>query len=225
MYKIEIVNNYCDDKFNQLEMLIRKFAITVFMMQKYNLLNESKEKMNQYISDYNRFLSEHEIQFLEKDINNRIKFAKDSIKLKNKRKKTRYYILTKDNVIIAFQTAQVRYEDKKIEGWRNFGYTEDLYKGRMGAVVDTYGKIYNGILSNVLYQNISKWFDEEKVETERTATGKNMYKNIKVYIVNKGFVPEKEDEERIYLIKDYNNIKNKLELKHIYEKYINKYKN
>lgn len=225
MYKIEIVNNYCDDKFNQLEMLIRKFAITVFMMQKYNLSNESKEKTNQYISDYNRFLSEHEIQCLEKDINNRIKFAKDSIKLKNKRKKTRYYILTKDNVIIAFQTAQVRYEDKKIEGWRNFGYTEDLYKGRMGAVVDTYGKIYNGILSNVLYQNISKWFDEEKVETERTATGKNMYKNIKVYIVNKGFVPEKEDEERIYLIKDYNNIKNKLELKHIYEKYINKYKN
>ena len=225
MYKIEIVNNYCDDKFNQLEMLIRKFAITVFMMQKYNLSNESKEKTNQYISDYNRFLSEHEIQCLEKDINNRIKFAKDSIKLKNKRKKTRYYILTKDNVIIAFQTAQVRYEDKKIEGWRNFGYTEDLYKGRTGTVVDTYGKIYNGILSNVLYQNISKWFDEEKVETERTATGKNMYKNIKVYIVNKGFVPEKEDEERIYLIKDYNNIKNKLELKHIYEKYINKYKN
>ena len=80
-----------------------------------------------------------------------------------------------------------------------------------------------GILK--IYQNISKWFDEEKVETERTATGKNMYKNIKVYIVNKGFVPEKEDEERIYLIKDYNNIKNKLELKHIYEKYINKYKN
>ena len=115
MYKIEIVNNYCDDKFNQLEMLIRKFAITVFMMQKYNLLNESKEKMNQYISDYNRFLSEHEIQFLEKDINNRIKFAKDSIKLKNKRKKTRYYILTKDNVIIAFQTAQVRHENNKIE--------------------------------------------------------------------------------------------------------------
>lgn len=225
MYKIEIVNNYCDDKFNQLEMLIRKFAITVFMMQKYNLLNESKEKMNQYISDYNRFLSEHEIQFLEKDINNRIKFAKDSIKLKNKRKKTRYYILTKDNVIIAFQTAQVRHENNKIEGWRNFGYTEDLYKGRTGTVVDTYGRIYNGILSNVLYQNISKWFDEEKVETERTATGKNMYKNIKVYIVNKGFVPEKEDEERIYLIKDYNNIKNKLELKHIYEKYINKYKN
>ena len=225
MYKIEIVNNYCDDKFNQLEMLIRKFAITVFMMQKYNLSNESKEKTNQYISDYNRFLSEDEIKKKKKDINNRIKFAKDSIKLKNKRKKTRYYILTKDNVIIAFQTAQVRYEDKKIEGWRNFGYTEDLYKGRMGAVVDTYGKIYNGILSNVLYQNISKWFDEEKVETERTATGKNMYKNIKVYIVNKGFVPEKEDEERIYLIKDYNNIKNKLELKHIYEKYINKYKN
>lgn len=225
MYKIEIVNNYCDDIFNQLEMLIRKFAITVFMMQKYNLSNESKEKMNQYISDYNRFLSEHEIQCLEKDINDRIKFAKDSIKLKNKRKKTRYYILTKDNVIIAFQTAQVRYEDNKIEGWRNFGYTEDLYKGRTGAVVDTYGKIYNGILSNVLYQNISKWFDEEKVEIERTATGKNMYKNIKVYIVNKGFVPEKEDEERIYFIKDYNNIKNKLELKYIYEKYINKYKN
>lgn len=225
MYKIEIVNNYCDDKFNQLAMLIRKFAITVFMMQKYNLSNESKEKMNQYISDYNRFLSEHEIQCLEKDINNRIKFAKYSIKLKNKRKKTRYYILTKGNAIIAFQTAQVRYEDKKIEGWRNFGYTEDLYKGRMGAVVDTYGKIYNGILSNVLYQNISKWFDEEKVEIERTATGKNMYKNIKVYIVNKGFVPEKEDEERIYLIKDNNNIKSKLELKHIYEKYMDKYKN
>ena len=42
-----------------------------------------------------------------------------------------------------------------------------------------------------------------------------MYKNIKAYIVNKGFIPEKEDEERIYLIKDYNNIKSKLELKNI----------
>lgn len=41
MYKIEILDNCLDNKFKQLEKLIEKFAITIFMIQKYNLSNKS----------------------------------------------------------------------------------------------------------------------------------------------------------------------------------------
>ena len=90
-------------------------------------------------------------------------------------------------------------------------------------MVDTYGDIKNGVLSNLLYENITKWFSEENVVIEKTATGNNMYKNIKIYIVKKGFIPEKIDDKRIYLIKDYKKNNSKLELRHIYEDYLNKY--
>lgn len=54
----------------------------------------------------------------------------------------------------------------------------------------------------MVYENITQWFKENNVVAERTATGKNMHKNILAYIVLKGFIPEKTDDERVYLIKE-----------------------
>lgn len=47
-----------------------------------------------------------------------------------------------------------------------------------------------------------------------------MYKNIKVYIVKKRFVPEKYDDKRVFLIKYYDRNISKLKLKQIYNEYI-----
>lgn len=217
MYKIEILNDYNDDKFRQLKKLIEEFAINVFMIQKFNLANKSNNEKINYIKNYKELLSKEEIKYLQNDINERIKFAISSINEKSKCKSTRYYILLENENIVAFQTAQVRKENNNIEGWRNFAYTKDNYKGKIGNVVTTYGNFKNGILSDIIYENISEWFDEENVKIERTATGKNMYKNIKLYIIKKGFIPEKIDENRIYLMKKYNNKKTKSELIKIYK--------
>lgn len=224
MYKIEILNDCNNNKFNQLTELIRKFAIDVFIVQKFNLSNESYNKKEKYINNYKNYLSSEELIYLNKDINERIEFAINSINSTNADKKTRYYILLNEEKVIAFQTAQVRKENNRIEGWRNFAYTENTYKGKVCNVVDTFGYTKKGITSNLIYENITKWFIEEKVEIEKTATGKNMYKNIKLYIIKKGFIPEKYDDKRIYLIKDYAKNNSKIELKHIYEEYIKKLK-
>ena len=51
-----------------------------------------------------------------------------------------------------------------------------------------------------------------------------MVKNIKVYIIKKGFVPEKYDDTRIYLKKERNENRSKMELKKIYEEYVKSYR-
>ena len=109
-----------------------------------------------------------------------------------------------------------------MEGWRNYAYIKPIYAGRIEDIEDTYGEIKRGNISNVVYENITQWFKENDVTIERTATGKSMYKNILVYIVVKGFIPEKTDNERVYLFKEYNNIKTKKELKNIYKEYVEK---
>lgn len=224
MYKIEILNNCNSNLFVQLKDLIKKFAIDVFVVQKFNLTNESYHKKIEYINNYKDYLSPEELDFLNKDINERIEFAIQSINSKDTVKQTRYYILLRDNKVIAFQTAQVRIENNRIEGWRNFAYTDNKYKGKICEVIDTYGNTQKGILSNLLYENITKWFIEQNVKVEKTATGKKMYKNIKVYIIKKGFVPEKCDNNRVFLVKDYSKNISKSELKLIYENYLlNKY--
>lgn len=224
MYTIEVLNSNNNDKFKQLKSLIKKFAIDVFINQKFNLANDSYNKKNEYINNYKKYLSNDELEFLKRDIKERIDFAINSIKGMSKAIKTRYYLLMDKDKVIAFQTAQVRKENNRIEGWRNFAYTDNNYKGKIGEVIDTYGDIKTGILSNLLYESITKWFSEENVVAEKTATGKNMYKNIKIYIIKKGFVPEKIDDRKIYLIKDYKKNKSKVELKQIYENYINELK-
>ena len=108
----------------------------------------------------------------------------------------------------------------RAEGWRNYAYIKPNYAGRIEDIEDTYGEIKRGNISNVVYENITQWFKENDVTIEKTATGKNMYKNILVYVVKKGFIPEKTDNERVYLVKEYNKIKTKEELKKIYKDYI-----
>ena len=224
MYTIEVLNSYNNDKFKQLKSLIKKFAIDVFIMQKFNIANDSYNKKIEYINNYKKYLSDDELEFLKRDIKDRIDFVINSMKNISKDKQTRYYLVLDKNKVIAFQTAQVRKENNRIEGWRNFAYTDNNYKGKIGEVIDTYGDIKTGILSNLLYESITKWFSEENVVAEKTATGKHMYKNIKIYIIKKGFVPEKIDDKKIYLIKDYKKNKSKVELKQIYENYINELK-
>lgn len=220
MYKIEIISNCKSDKFEQLKELIKQFAIDIFIVQKYNLANESYKIKEEYISEYNKYLSAEDSKYLENDIAERIKFAINSIKSKDENKKTRYYILVDAERVVAFQTAQVREEDGIVEGWRNFAYLDGQYRGKINDVIDSYGKHKRGLVSNVIYDNISEWFDEEKVQIERTATGRNMIKNIKIYILKKGFVPEKYDDARIYLKKERNENRSKIELKKIYEEYV-----
>ena len=224
MYTIEVLNSYNNDKFKQLKSLIKKFAIDVFIMQKFNIANDSYNKKIEYINNYKKYLSDDELEFLKRDIKDRIDFVINSMKNISKDKQTRYYLVLDKNKVIAFQTAQVRKENNRIEGWRNFAYTDNNYKGKIGEVIDTYGDIKTGILSNLLYESITKWFSEENVVAEKTATGKHMYKNIIIYIIKKGFVPEKMDDKKIYLIKDYKKNKSKVELKQIYKNYINELK-
>lgn len=224
MYKIEIISNCKSDKFEQLKELIKQFAIDIFIVQKYNLANESYKIKEEYISEYNKYLSAEDSKYLENDIAERVEFAINSINSKDENKKTRYYILVDDERVVAFQTAQVREEDGIVEGWRNFAYLDGQYRGKINDVIDSYGKHKRGLVSNVIYDNISEWFDEEKVQIERTATGRNMIKNIKIYIMKKGFVPEKYDDARIYLKKERNENRSKIELKKIYEEYVKSYR-
>ena len=52
MYTIEILDNFNNDKFNQLKKLIEKFAIDVFMVQKFNLSNYSYNQMTGHSNMY-----------------------------------------------------------------------------------------------------------------------------------------------------------------------------
>ena len=68
MYTIEVLNSYNNDKFKQLKSLIKKFAIDVFIMQKFNIANDSYNKKIEYINNYKKYLSDDELEFLKRDI-------------------------------------------------------------------------------------------------------------------------------------------------------------
>lgn len=221
-YKVEIIKNTECKEYFELKSLIKEFAINVFLVQKYNLNNKTKLNKQTVINNYDKYLSVEELKILKEDISNRTKLAKELINNTTSNKITRFYILKNEQEVIGFQTAQIRKNQDKVEGWRNYAYIKPKYTGRIENIEDTYGKINRGNISNVVYENITEWFKENKVVVERTATGKNMYKNILAYIVLKGFIPERIDNERIYLFKEYSNIKSKKELKNIYKNYIEK---
>lgn len=214
-FKIEIIINTNCKEYYQLENLIKEFAINVFIARNKNL---NKNKL-EYIKNYEKNLSEQELEKLKVDICDRIKLAKELINNNEKNKVTRFYVVKADEEVIGFQTAQVRNEQNVTEGWRNYAYIKPEFVGKIEVVEDVYGIIKKGNISNLIYENITQWFQENNVTIERTATGKNMYKNILTYIVVKGFTPERFDDERVYLIKEYNNIKSKKELKKIYKEY------
>ena len=219
MYKISIINSIDGNEFQMLSELIKHFAINVYMVQKYSLQDKSSLEKRNYIDNYSQILNSNEMYNLEMDIKKRIDFAKESISKIEENKVTKYFALYDDNKMIAFQTAQIRKEDQIIEEWRNFAYTEQNYLGLTGDVIDTYGNVSHDFISNSLYENITKWFKENNVQLERTATGKNMKKNIFTYIVLKSFIPKNIDESRIYLVKDYSKKYTKDELMGIYKEW------
>ena len=217
MFKIEIITNINCNEYYELENLIKEFAVNVFLVQNYNFNNKAKLEKQTVINDYDKYISKEELKVLEEDISNRIGLAKELINNETKNKITRFYIIKEGQQVIGFQTAQIRINKDRVEGWRNYAYIKPKYAGRIEDVEDTYGKIKKGNISNMVYENITQWFKENNVVAERTATGKNMHKNILAYIVLKGFIPEKTDDERVYLIKEYDKIKSKKELKKIYQ--------
>lgn len=217
MFKIEIITNINCNEYYELENLIKEFAVNVFLVQNYNFNNKAKLEKQTVINDYDKYISKEELKVLEEDISNRIGLAKELINNETKNKITRFYIIKEGQQVIGFQTAQIRINKDRVEGWRNYAYIKPKYAGRIEDVEDTYGKIKKGNISNMVYENITQWFKKNNVVAERTATGKNMHKNILAYIVLKGFIPEKTDDERIYLIKEYDKIKSKKELKKIYQ--------
>lgn len=219
-YKVEIIQNTECKEYFELENLIKEFAINVFLVQNYNINNKTKFQKQTAINNYDKNLSKEEFKRLEEDISSRIKLAKELIDNETKNKITSFYIIKDEQQVIGFQTAQIRINQGRVEGWRNYAYIKPKYAGRIEDIEDTYGKIKRGNISNVVYENITQWFKENDVVIERTATGKNMCKNILVYVVKKGFIPEKTDNERVYLIKEYDKIKTKEELKKIYKDYI-----
>lgn len=221
-YKVEIIQNTECKEYFELENLIKGFAINVFLVQNYNINNKTKFQKQTAINNYDKNLSKEEFKRLEEDISSRIKLAKKLIDNKTKNKITSFYIIKDEQQVIGFQTAQIRINQGRVEGWRNYAYIKPKYAGRIEDIEDTYGEIKRGNISNVVYENITQWFKENDVTIERTATGKNMYKNVLAYIILNGFVPERVDNERIYLIKDYSNIKSKNELKIIYQNYVEK---
>lgn len=217
MFKIEIITNINCNEYYELENLIKEFAVNVFLVQNYNFNNKAKLEKQTVINDYDKYISKEELKVLEEDISNRIGLAKELINNETKNKITRFYIIKDGQQVIGFQTAQIRINKDRVEEWRNYAYIKPKYAGRIEDVEDTYGKIKKGNISNMVYENITQWFKENNVVAERTATGKNMHKNILAYIVLKGFIPEKTDDERVYLIKEYDKIKSKKELKKIYQ--------
>lgn len=225
-YKIEIINEINNEKFSQLEELIRDFAINLYMQSKANLYSDLRLNKNKIIKDYKSILSKKELQCLNQDISERIEFARQSIlNGYNNEKITRYYVLLNNNELIGFQTAQVRKSGDNLEGWRNFAYIKPEYAGKRGTVLNLLNQEKDGFLMNVVYEEISRWFQECGVTKEKTATGKTMYKNLLIYIVKKGFVPEKEDEERVYLVKDYCKKITKKQLKQLYSQYVKNHSN
>lgn len=217
MFKIEIITNINCNEYYELENLIKEFAVNVFLVQNYNFNNKAKLEKQTVINDYDKYISKEKLKVLEEDISKRIGLAKELINNETKNKITRFYIIKDGQQVIGFQTAQIRINKDRVEGWRNYAYIKPKYAGRIEDVEDTYGKIKKGNISNMVYENITQWFKENNVVAERTATGKNMHKNILAYIVLKGFIPEKTDDERVYLIKEYDKIKSKKELKKIYQ--------
>ena len=221
-YKIEIIQNTNCAEYYELEKLIKEFAINVFVAQNINLKGQIKLEKAISVNNYENYLSKEELSKLKLDIVNRVDLTKKLINEDVKNKTTRFYIIKAEQEVIGFQTAQIRIDEDKVEGWRNYAYIKPNYVGRIEDIENTYGEIKRGNISNVVYENITRWFKENAVTIERTATGKNMYKNLLTYIVIKGFVPEKTDNERVYLIKEYSNLKSRKELKTIYKEYIEK---
>lgn len=103
--------------------------------------------------------------------------------------------------MISFQQVQLAKENERVEGWRNLAYVDQEYAGKSGKVIDSKGVLREGLYSEIIYEDIGQWFEENGVNYERTCTGVNMLSNILAYIMVKGFLPFSKNEKIIFLEK------------------------
>lgn len=211
--KISILTRTDTDDFEQLKNLLKKFTIDTYLRNKpeFAELRGTKkfEFVNMAISEFEgnqplAILSDNDLKELKKDINSQIDSAIELINNnKNEGVETRYYVLKDGDRMIAFQQVQLSnsQERGRIEGWRNLAYADQEYAGKNGQVIDTRGEIHNKLYSEAIYDDITKWFEENQVNYERTCTGVNMLPNIHAYIRAKGFLPFDKNDKTIFLEK------------------------
>lgn len=210
--KISVLDRTDTQDFEQLMSLLKKFTIDTYIRNKpeFSELRGKKEDevVNTAIQEYENqislsILTQEDIEQLKNDINSQISLAKESIDKKiNRNTETRYYVMKDGDRIVSFQQAQlVKGRDNgRIEGWRTFAYADPDYRGS-GQAIDSRGVMHQGRYSEIIYDDIGQWFEDNGVNYERTCTGANMLKNLKAYIVIKGFLPFDKNDKNIFLEK------------------------
>ena len=211
--RISSLDKVDTEDFEQLKVLLKKFIIDTYIRNKpeFGELRGRKkaELVKRAIDEFDgknghSVLSSDDIKHIEEDIKAQIDIAQKSIE--NSRDngiENRQYILKDGNKVVAFQQAQIinNQQKSRIEGWRNLAYIEQEYAGKMGEVIDSKGVVQEGIYTDILYEDIGKWFEENEVGYERITTGVNMLPNILAYIRAKGFLPYNKNGKSIFMEK------------------------
>lgn len=99
-FKSKILDNKNCSEYEELIYLIQKFAINIYLVQKYNLQTKNTKEKNQLLEEYTKKLTEEELNFLNNDINDRIHLLNNSFN--EKIVKTRFYILMNNEKVIGF---------------------------------------------------------------------------------------------------------------------------
>ena len=232
MLNISILNQNYGNDFDGLLILIKKLIVDIYTRNKPEFIglkgNEKYNIVKQAINEYDgisplSILNEEDISTIRKRINYQITMANDLIGTKKDDKlETRYYILKDQDSVIAFQQAQIMSAGERIVGSRYLAYTDERYS-RIGKqhILDSTNTVKYGICSEVLYYDISNWFESCGVTHEKTSTGKRMLQNISTYIIIKGFLPQSKDKRNIYFAKDISQPVEKEVRKKIYKTYLN----
>ena len=232
MLNISILNQNYGNDFDGLLILIKKLIVDIYTRNKPEFIglkgNEKYNIVKQAINEYDgisplSILNEEDISTIRKRINYQITMANDLIGTKKDDKlETRYYILKDQDSVIAFQQAQIMSAGERIVGSRYLAYTDEKYS-RIGKqhILDSTNTVKYGICSEVLYYDISNWFESRGVTNEKTSTGKRMLQNISTYIIIKGFLPQSKDKRNIYFAKDISQPVEKEVRKKIYKTYLN----
>ena len=209
--KISILDRTDTEEFKQLTELLKEFTIETYIENKpeYATLKNVMEYVNIAIQEFNgkitpSMLSPQDIEQIKKDIDSQISMAKELIdKKQTENIQTRYYIM-KDggDKLVAFQQGQIAKgkEKGRIEGWSNLAYTDTEYRGE-GQVINSKGIMQKGRNSEILFEDLRNWFEENGVNYERTCTGVNMIRNIKTYIRLFGYLPFSKNDKNIFLEK------------------------
>lgn len=227
---ISVLNKNNKEDYKQLKVLIKKFLINTYIrnLKEYSHISGKKKKelVSKGEMEYETrtnlsILSLNDINKIEKQYAKHIESLNASINEERKEEiETRYYLLKNKQEVVAFQECHIT---KNKEGWRNLAFIKPEYAGKSGKVINTKGKMIEGLYSEKIYQDITQWFEEKEIKTEKTSTGVNMFSNIQAYIILKGFLPYVKNDTNIYFKKDKNSNMDKSALKQVYNTYYNNY--